>query len=43
MYKQITILNLDNIKSTLVSFLKFIYVSVQISNIFVLIIKFQAH
>jgi hypothetical protein len=38
-YYQITILMLYNINSGLVPFLKFIYVSVQISDIFVLVIS----
>jgi hypothetical protein len=38
---QITILILDNITSRLVTFLIFIYASLQISNIFVFIINFK--
>jgi len=39
--KQITILILDNINSRLVTFPKFIYASVQISNILCFIISFK--
>jgi hypothetical protein len=38
---QITILILYNINSRLLPFLKFIYTSVQVSNIFVFIISFK--
>jgi hypothetical protein len=36
-----TIVILDNVNSRLVPFLKFIYVSVQISNVFVFVISFK--